>query len=179
MSNIYLIGMRGVGKSTIGKLLAERLNRKWVDVDDEIVKREEKSIAEMVALHGWDFFREKEHEEVERLAGENDLVISTGGGVLMHYNNAELLKASGKLILLIADPATLVQRLKDSHQRPSLTGKDVLEEIYELWEERKDEYYKAADLVVDTEPWDEKSIIDKIEYYIKMLPSLNNDHGIS
>lgn len=162
MSNIILIGMRGVGKTTIGKLLAERLKRKWVDIDDEIIAREGKSVVGMVAANGWDYFREKEHEEVERLAGENDLVISTGGGVLMHYNNAELLKASGKLILLIADPATLVQRLKDSHQRPSLTGKDVLEEIYELWEERKDEYYKAADLVVDTEPWEEERILDEI-----------------
>lgn len=162
MSNIYLIGMRGVGKTTIGKLLAERLKRKWVDIDEEIVAREGKSVAAMVDLKGWNFFREKEHEEVKRLSEQVDLVISTGGGVLMHLHNGDLLKSSGKLVLLVAEPATLVQRLKDSYARPSLTGKDVFEEIDELWTERRDLYYKYADVVVGTEPWDAGLIVEKI-----------------
>ena len=162
MSNIYLIGMRGVGKSTIGKLLAERLGKAWVDIDEQIAVREGNDIKALVDQHGWDFFRKKEHEMVQEMAKKKNVVVSTGGGVLMHFDNAQLLKNSGKLILLIAKPSTLVQRLKESHQRPSLTGKDPLLEIGEVWEERKDTYHKFADLVVDTEPWDTDRIVEEI-----------------
>jgi shikimate kinase len=162
MANIIIIGMRGVGKTTIGRLLSERLQKKWIDIDEEIVRREGKTIPEMVELHGWDFFRQKEHEEVMRLVEQENLVISTGGGVLMYFNNSELLKASGKLVLLTAESSTLAQRLRESHQRPSLSGKDPLQEIDEIWEQRRDLYLKCADMVVDTEHWDDQRIVDEI-----------------
>jgi len=162
MANIYLIGMRGVGKTSIGKVLAQRLGRDFIDIDEQIALKEGKTIMEIVADQGWEEFRKRENAMVQEISKKENSVVSTGGGALMHFDNAQILKSSGKLFLLVATPAVLVERLKASHQRPSLNGKDPLEEIDEIWEQRKEIYYKYADEVVDTEPWDQERIMSEL-----------------
>ena len=151
MSNVYLIGMRGVGKTSTGKALAAMRSAEFIDLDHEIVRLEQQSIPDMVADKGWDFFRKKEHEALAQLLKKDAVILATGGGVLMFYDNADQLKSRGKLILLTATPETMAKRIALSTDRPSLTGKDVQEELAEVWQEREATYRKYADFTIDTE----------------------------
>ena len=152
MSNIYIIGMRGVGKTTIAKLLSQKLNKEHFDLDDDIAVQEGRSISEIVEAEGWEYFRLREQEAVERISAQEDKVVSTGGGVLIFYDTADKLKQSGSFILLTAEPETLHQRLVDSmKERPSLKEGSLRDEIDQLWDERKDVYHEYADITVATD----------------------------
>jgi len=151
MKNLYLVGMRGTGKSTIGKLLAEELKKGFIDVDKKIEQRVGLSISEYVSKQGWEPFRELEKKQVEEMTLLQDTVISTGGGILMSFNNAQKLKDSGTLILLTASTKTLHKRLEYSSDRPALKGGNFLDELEQIWNERKDRYYQFADLIIDSE----------------------------
>jgi|SRR5690606_14326420 len=162
MQTIYLIGMRGVGKSTAGKLLAQKLEREFVDLDKKIEQKAGKIIAEIVEKAGWESFRAYEREALREAANRDEKVISTGGGILIDLRNAELMKASGKLILLSAEPQTLRHRLANTPDRPSLTGSHFLQEIEAIWNERKDRYYHFADQVISTDGKTPEQIIQEI-----------------
>lgn len=162
MNNIYLIGMRGVGKSTIGELLAKELGREFFDMDKKIEQKSGKSASELVHEQGWEKFRELEHEVLLEITQLQNAVIGTGGGVLMYFDHAERLKASGTLILLTAEIKTLQERLKHQAERPSLTGSDVLEELEQVWQERKDRYHQSADRIIDTEGKTPAQIVQEI-----------------
>lgn len=151
MANIYLIGMRGVGKSTVGKLLAEKLNMNFVDADDEIVQQQQKTIHHLIEENGWDFFRELERDVVKRISERKRIVASTGGGVLMFFDNAERLKNTGELVHLKASLSVLAGRIQMSESRPSLTGKSVEGELAEVWNDRKAIYESCADITIDTD----------------------------
>ena len=93
--NIVLIGYRGTGKSTVGRLLAARLGRELVSTDAEIVKRAQRTIPEIVAQQGWDYFRDLESDICRELASRDQLVIDTGGGAILRAQNVEALKKDG------------------------------------------------------------------------------------
>lgn len=176
MKNIYLIGMRGVGKSTIGKLLAKKLERNFVDMDESIVRKAGIAISAMVDDKGWDYFRENEKEMVEKLVLQEDLIVGTGGGVLMFFDNAEKLKKSGSLILLTASPERIVERIAQSEDRPSLTGKHFSEEIADVWNERKETYEGNADKIISTDDFSPKQIVGEILAFLEELGQDNNPH---
>lgn len=162
MENIYLIGMRGVGKSTVAKLLAERLKTSHIDLDEIIVAQEGKSIPAIVEAGGWEYFRKREREAVEKVCELENRVVSTGGGVLMFYDNAEKLKRSGIFVLLTADPETIYERLSEANDRPPLTNKSLREEIEQLWEERKEMYQEYANITIETDKQKEEEIVEEI-----------------
>lgn len=162
MKNLYLIGMRGVGKSTIGSLLAQKIGKEFVDMDKKIEQEISESIQEFVKDKGWDAFREQERQAVETVSKLEDVVVSTGGGVLMYFNNAEKLKATGKLVLLTAELETIRTRLSSAEDRPSLTGTGFLEELERVWNERKDRYHHFADQVISTDGKNLEDIIQEI-----------------
>lgn len=162
MENIYLVGMRGVGKTTIGKLLAEKLKREFVDMDKKIEQDLGKTVSEIVELEGWEHFRQCEQQVLENLLKATSTIVSTGGGTLMHFDNAERMKSSGKLILLTAELRSIQARLENSEARPSLTGRDPFEELEQVWNERKDRYYHFADQVVNTEGKTPDDIVQEI-----------------
>ena len=150
--NVVLIGYRGTGKSTVGKIVAARLGRPIVSTDKEIVRRAGSSIPEIVAAHGWDYFRDLESAVCQELAAQDNLVIDTGGGAILRQQNVDVFKRNGRLIWLTATVDTIAARIGGDTQRPSLTGtKSHVEEIRDVLSERTPKYQSAADLTVATD----------------------------
>jgi len=149
--NIVLIGMRGSGKTAVGKLLAERLGKKFMEMDELIVQRAGCSILEIVKNHGWEQFREIEAEVTRVAAKLDNVVIATGGGVVTREENIQELKRKGKLVWLNADIETLIKRIGDDESRPSLTGKPLREDMATVLAERTPIYQRVADITIDTE----------------------------
>ncbi|MFC1599729.1 shikimate kinase [Patescibacteria group bacterium] len=148
--NIILTGMRGSGKSTIGKLIAKKLRYRFVDTDDKIEKQEKMSISDMVKKKSWFYFRKKEKYVVRSISNKKDVVIATGGGVILDKENVKSLKKLGKIVFLKYDLDVLEERLKKSHERPALTKhKSLKDELKEVWSKRKDKYLDTADMVYE------------------------------
>jgi len=149
--NIVLIGYRGTGKSTIAEILSERLSMRVVGMDAEIVRRAGKPIPEIVEESGWDHFRDMESQVAADFGGEDGLIIDAGGGVIVRPRNVESLKKNGIVFWLVADEETIVERIEDGTQRPSLSGsKSFVDEVAEILAERAPKYEAAADHTIDT-----------------------------
>jgi shikimate kinase len=150
--NIVLIGYRGTGKSTVGRLLAGRLGREFVSTDEEIVKRARRTIPEIVAQQGWDHFRDLESDICRELGSRDQLIIDTGGGAILRAQNVEVLKKNGTLIWLTASVETITKRIGGDNQRPSLTGtKSFVDEIQDVLRERTPKYQAAAEHTIATD----------------------------
>jgi shikimate kinase len=150
--NIVLIGYRGSGKSSVGRILAKRLGRPLISTDAEVVRRAGRPIPEIVARSGWDHFRDLESDVCRELAGKDGLIIDTGGGAILKTQNVEVLKSNGRLFWLTAEIPTITGRIGSDTQRPSLTGtKSFTEEIEEVLRERRPKYQAAADHVIPTD----------------------------
>ncbi len=150
-NKIVLIGMRGCGKSHFASCLAKELRWKKIDTDDEIVKKAGKEISDIVALYGWETFRELEYDICKEVSQKRNVIISTGGGAITFARNREVLHKNSLIIFLFVNFKTLVARLEkreSKNKRPALTQKNsIAEEIKHVWEERADIYFSAADLV--------------------------------
>ncbi len=150
---LFLIGMRGSGKSTIARLVAHELGWNWLDADDELEKRYGQSIRAIFAAEGEAGFREKESDVLAQLCRLARHVIATGGGIVLREHNRALLRSSGRIVWLTADIETLWQRVQadsaTTERRPPLTigGRAETEEIIQL---REPLYRQCADYVVDT-----------------------------
>ncbi len=165
--NIVLIGYRGTGKSTVGRLLAARLGRTLVSTDAEIVARAKRAIPEIVAQEGWDYFRDLESDICRELASRDQLVIDTGGGAILRPQNVEALKQSGTLFWLTASVETISTRIGGDNQRPSLTGtRSFIDEVGDVLRERTPKYQAAADHVVAT---DDRSIDQLVETLLTLV----------
>ena len=165
--NIVLIGYRGTGKSTVGRLLAARLGRTLVSTDAEIVVRAKRAIPEIVAQEGWEYFRDLESDICMELASRDQLVIDTGGGAILRPHNVEALKKSGRLFWLTASVETIATRIGGDNQRPSLTGtKSFVDEVADVLRERTPKYQAAADHVVAT---DDRSIDQLVETLLTLV----------
>ena len=156
--NIVFIGYRGTGKSSVGKLLAERSGRTLISTDSEVVRRAGQTIPEIVKQHGWDHFRDLESDVCRDLAEKDQLIIDTGGGAILRQENVDRLKAGGILFWLTAEVPTISRRIGGDTQRPSLTGaKSFVEEIEEVLRERTPKYKAAADHAIAT---DRKTVVE-------------------
>ena len=141
--NIVLIGFMGTGKSSVGKILAKRLNRTWVDIDLRIEESHNRKIADIFEKEGEAHFRTLEKEMVRQTAAGKNLVITTGGGAVLDAENMKHLKANGVVVALLATAETIYQRVKDSRHRPLLKSDDRLGEIRRMLESRGPLYAKA------------------------------------
>ncbi|MBL8042765.1 MAG: shikimate kinase [Nitrospira sp.] len=161
--NLVLIGYRGTGKSTVGKLLARKLGRTVVSTDAEIVRRANLSIPEIVKQFGWDHFRDLESAVCRDVAAQDQLIIDTGGGAILRPENVEALRKTGTLIWLTATVETITRRIGGDTQRPSLTGtKSFTEEIRDVLSERTPKYQAAATHVVPTDGVSTAQVVDRI-----------------
>jgi shikimate kinase len=154
-TNIYLIGSRCTGKTSVGKELARMLCKDFVDTDRFLVEESKMSVAEMVALGGWPFFRKWEKGVLLRLAAGKNVVVATGGGVVLDPDNVEYMRGTGTVVWLSARPDTVVRRMEADAatpgQRPSLTGMGALEEVRAVLEERAPLYSSAGHFTVETD----------------------------
>ncbi|TCO73817.1 shikimate kinase [Marinisporobacter balticus] len=141
LKNIVLIGMPGCGKTTIGKLLAERLNMKFCDIDEYIEEKTEKRICE-IFQDGEEAFRKIERKAVKEVSENLSMVISTGGGVVKSERNIEILKKKGMIIFINRSVEKIISDI-DTKERPLL--KDGKEKIYKLYQERYVLYKKYGD----------------------------------
>jgi shikimate dehydrogenase len=164
--NIVLIGMRGSGKTTVGKILARKLDRELVEMDELITQKAGLSIPEIVEKHGWAKFREMEEEITREVAGRDNIINASGGGVITEARNTARLKENGALVWLQASVDTLLKRIGQDTNRPLLTGRRQREDMEITLKERKALYQQAADLVVDTEG---KTPQETAETVIKLL----------
>ena len=161
--NVVLIGYRGTGKSTVAKALAARLALAMISTDTEIVRRAGQSIPDIVAKHGWDYFRDLESQTCQELADRDRLVIDTGGGAILRGQNVAALKKNGKLFWLTASVMTIGKRIGGDRERPSLTGrKTFIDEIEEILSERTPRYQEAADFVIATDGRSVAQVVDEI-----------------
>ena len=159
----------------MGKALAKVLKRPFLDADLELVKEQSMSIKDIVAKKGWDAFRKMEHAVIKRICSLENYVVATGGGVVLSRLNVELMKKSGVVVWLKADPKTIEKRIVEDEStddfRPALTSKGLVEEIEEVLSERKTFYEEAMDFSVDTDFSDideiTDTIIGKIDFYDK------------
>jgi len=144
--NIVLIGFRGVGKSTIGKILSKKTGMKFISTDDEIENTYGK-ISEIVKNKGWGYFREIEKKIVKKNENIDNAIIATGGGTVMDKENVKILKKNGKFFLLTATKEEIAKRIKDSNRPPLTSGENEIEKILN---ERMPVYLSIADYVIDT-----------------------------
>ena len=149
--NIILIGYRGTGKTSVGKILAQKLNKTLMETDAKIVEKVEMSIPEIIDKHGWEYFRDIESQIVEELKGTKGLIVDSGGGIILREQNISTLKNNGKVFWLTAPVATIVDRIKDDTNRPSLTDKSFTEEVHDVLKKRLPKYKKAAQFIIKTQ----------------------------
>jgi shikimate kinase len=147
---VILTGLRGTGKSSVGKALAQRLNFAFVDTDTRIEDLAGCRIAAIVAQHGWEYFRALERQVVTHVAATDRHVVAAGGGTLIDAENTRLLKVRGVVVLLICELSILQRRLVLGSNRPSLTGQDsAAVELAQVWEARRERYHSVADVTYD------------------------------
>jgi len=168
--NIILIGFRGAGKTTIGRMIAQRLNKKFVDADEYLERKEGKTVKDIFAEGGEKLFREIETRIIAELCQLDNRVVATGGGAILREENVRALKKSGIVILLDADINTIYKRIHKNaateQRRPSLTSKSAYEEIEYLLEYRRPLYDKAADFVISTASMSATDAANKIVTFL-------------
>ncbi|TWT98963.1 shikimate kinase AroL [Neorhodopirellula pilleata] len=164
--HLYLTGYRGCGKSTVAKLLAGRLQRAVVDLDEVIETDAKMTIAEIFASENETGFRNRETESLLRIALAPAQVISLGGGAILREENRRTIRHTGVCIWLDADPEVIAARLSSDSttgdRRPSLTGQPVLQEIHDVMAQRETLYREAADLRIDTSGLSIETVVDQI-----------------
>lgn len=168
MSNIILIGFMGSGKTTIGEKLSLMKNMRFIDLDLEVEKLEKKTINDIFTEKGEQYFRNIESKLLEKYCYLDDVVISTGGGIVESKNNIELLKNKKNVIWLDGNVDTILNHLrKETHKRPKLKDEKNLEEyIKKLLDYRKDKYNKASNIKIDINGKNIEQVISEILVYI-------------
>lgn len=150
MTNIVLIGLRGSGKSKLGRKLAAKMKRKFIDTDKEIEKQERMPTSRIINKKGWNYFRKIEKYVVRRVSKETNCVISTGGGAVIDKENAKHLAKNGFLVYLKLSTEQLSNRLQDDQTRPPLTESENLsDEIEQVRSKREPIYLELANLVFE------------------------------
>ena len=162
--NIILSGFMGCGKTTIGKIIARKLNLDFIDTDKLIEEKEGRRIREIFDTDGEGYFRNKEHEICAELSNEDNKVIATGGGALTFDRNKDVLAKSGRIIFIDVDLDTIIKRIGNDSRRPLLNN-----ETRALFDRRNPIYKKNCDFIITVcGDVSAREIADNIiKYYIK------------
>jgi len=148
--NVYLVGLMGAGKTTIGRSLAKRLHLDFIDSDREIEARTGVTIPTIFEIEGEEGFRKREAQMIADLARVSGRVIATGGGAVLRQENRAIMMASGFVVYLNVPPQTLWERTRHDRNRPLLQVEDPLGRLSELHAQRDAHYREVAGLIVDS-----------------------------
>lgn len=163
--NVILVGLPGSGKTSIGRAAAKALHWPFIDFDTEIEHRQHASVAQIFERYGEQRFRELEQELTRELVTCKGTIMSAGGGWVTNRESVALLRQTGRIIYLRATPELLIARLATARvRRPLLEGDSPLEVLSRLYEARRP-LYEEADLVIDTEVFDRKQLIEQVRGY--------------
>lgn len=172
-SSIALIGFMGAGKTAVGKVLARKLGKEFIEMDSLIEQKAGKTIPEIFNEAGEIRFRELEIEVTKEVAGKKHVVIACGGGVVLNKINIDRLRQEAIIVYLKAPPQVILKRVaKDENERP-LLGEDQARRIKELLSFRKPFYERAADTTIDTSKLDIDSVAEQIIEEVKDNESPN------
>jgi len=149
--NLFLVGLPGAGKSTLGRQIARRLRKRFVDADAELEARLGVTIPTIFEIEGEAGFRDREEAVLAELTTLANIVLSTGGGAILRANNRVRLKDNGTVIYLHAEPVTLWARVRHSRNRPLLQTGDPLARLAELYSQRDALYRETANYVIESE----------------------------
>lgn len=160
MKNIYLIGMPGCGKSTIGKIISREINMEFVDLDDYVEKMTSKTIPELFEM-GEKHFREAESDALIDISQMQNTIVATGGGIIVTDKNTEIMKNTGMVIFINTSPDKILEN-SALEGRPLLRDKN---KIFDLYEKRYKLYTSAAQYVIENE----NSIIECVEKILGII----------
>ncbi|MDO5410719.1 MAG: shikimate kinase [Lachnospiraceae bacterium] len=169
--NILLIGFMGCGKSTVSSFLCKMLAMDSVEMDAVIQERKGMTINEIFASYGEEYFRNLETNLLIEISQRNQLVVSCGGGAALREINVQHMKNNGRVVLLTAEPETILERVKDNDDRPLLHGNKNVEFIADMMEKRRAKYEAAADIIIST---DHKSVLEICQEMIAKLTAMDS-----
>ena len=173
MVNIILTGFMGTGKSSVGRMLAEKTGYLFCDLDAVIVDQAGKSIKEIFAKYGEAYFRELEATAVKQVSSADRQVIATGGGAVIREDNRCLLRNSGIIVNLQASIEEICKRLSNDSERPLLHDRNSEEKLAELLEQRE-RYYVDADIRIDTTGRKVEDVVQEILFILKGKSGFGN-----
>ncbi len=172
--NIFLIGPMGAGKSTVGRHLAQLLDKEFHDSDREIEKRTGASVALIFDIEGEQGFRKRETAILDELTRGDNMVLATGGGVVLSEENRHLLRSRGTVVYLDADLDTLMRRTHRDRKRPLLETGDRRQKLADIMKERESLYRSEADVVVTTDRRSPAAVARKVATTLQSLESDEN-----
>jgi len=167
-TNIALIGFMGTGKTVVGRVLAERLGRKFVELDSLIEQKAGKSIPDVFQQDGEIVFRELEIKVAKEVANKQDTVIACGGGIVLNKINIDRLRENARMVYLTASPEVILKRVaNEAGQRPLIEVDNSTLTIGEMLNFRKPFYERAADMTVDTSELDVEAVAGQVMSKLK------------
>jgi shikimate kinase len=167
--NIFLVGLMGAGKTTVGKLLAKHLGKRFVDSDHEIEKRTGVKVAVIFELEGETGFRAREEIVIDELTQETEIVLATGGGVILREGNRNALHSRGTVIYLRASADDLWRRTRNDKNRPLLQTDNPRARLQELLTQRDPLYSGIAHLIADTGEQNVQKLVRHLERELAQL----------
>jgi shikimate kinase len=170
--NIYLVGLMGAGKTSVGRVLAKRLRKTFVDSDHEIEERTGVRIPVIFEIEGEAGFRRREAAIIRELVRQQDIVLATGGGVVLDAGNRDALRSTGTVVYLRAAPTELWLRTRHDKNRPLLRTSDPLARLEALHCERDPLYRETAHVIVDTGNQAIRTLVGRLERELRARRSV-------
>lgn len=171
---IFLVGLMGAGKTSVGKMLARRLQKEFLDADAEVERATGVKIPVIFEIEGERGFRAREEKMIARLTERPGIVLATGGGAVISEDNRKLLRSRGRVIYLRAAPEDLWRRTRRDRNRPLLQTADPLARLRELHQQRDPLYSEVAELIVDTGSQSVSTLTSHIQQLLDQSDSTTN-----
>ena len=161
----------GAGKSTISEFLKNSFAMEVIEMDQIIAEREGMTISDIFEVYGEQYFRNLETNLLIEMQSKTNVVISCGGGTPMRECNVVEMKKNGRVVLLTANPETILDRVKDSHDRPLIENNKTVPFISDLMEKRREKYETAADIIIETDGKDKLQICEELILRLRQMDS--------
>ncbi len=163
---IFIVGLMGSGKTSVGKILAKKVGRNFYDTDQEIIKNEKLDISQIFNKYGEDYFRELEHTILKKIISNQGAIVSTGGGIVLKKENVDIMKDNGIIIFLNIDVETQIARIKNKKNRPLLKNSNLKGDLKNMKNDRDKIYESISNLKIDVSGVTKYKVIDDIQIYL-------------